>query len=67
MTPPPGNGWSEYEKLVLYRLDIIEARLGNIESRLAINEQNTTANKVKMGGIYTILALVVSIIVGVVI
>lgn len=35
-----GNGWSEYEKLVIYRLDDLKCRLEKVES-------NVTALQIK--------------------
>lgn len=34
MSPTGPNGWSEHQRLVLYRLDRIEARLDSFESSI---------------------------------
>jgi hypothetical protein len=57
MTPPtaPRNGWSEYEKLVLWRLDALDERMGHVEATGRRTENKVTELKVR-AGLWGILA-----------
>lgn len=54
-----GNGWDEYKRLVIYRLDTIDRRLYNIEAGLV-------GARVKIAGVSAGLAIIISIILGVI-
>jgi hypothetical protein len=43
-----GNGWSEYEKLVLFRLTSIETRLAQIDARITSIESTVGLLKFKL-------------------
>ena len=50
----PENGWNEYQKLILYRLDEQGEKLDSIEARLQKVQIAVTVLKLKMAAIGTI-------------
>lgn len=49
MNPPEPNGWSAHERLVLYRLDRIEARLDSLSHDVQSLITTDKARSLKLG------------------
>lgn len=60
------NGWTEYQRLVVHRLERIESRLDHIESRMNVLDvsvgQLKLSTKIVAGGIGGVAGLVPTLI-----
>ena len=65
MASVDGNGWSKYEKLVMDKLDELDARFGNVEEMLTQVRVDIATLKVKAGlwgGIGGLIPVVIALV-----